>query len=359
MNKLTFTLLFVLGCSGLFAQAQIEVPQLQTSLVTKHTATWCSICGRTAWDVFENVSDGLQAEVIAIAAHQSQSSQLYSETAEELLANFEGVVYQPEFFVNRTKIGGSTSALYGNIESSVKTNSQESPVLQTGVELLLNEDGSTITIRTRTEFFQDGGGDLYLSVWLIDKTIQSFQQSRSSNSQDLVTHKHVLRSAITESTFGELISTGTVMSGTSLENEFKYVMPDGEDESTLEIATIVWRKTGDTYEYVNGLTSDNFVTGSVTTSTNDLSVELNKFQLMPNPVKDHATMELDLNTDLNQANIQIYNINGQLMDSVFRGDLKKGTHRMNIDATTLNTKGMYLIKVEALEGVTALKFVVE
>ena len=110
---------------------------------------------------------------------------------------------------------------------------------------------------------------------------------------------------------------------------------------------------------MNGLTSNNFVTGSATTSANDLSVQLNKFQLMPNPVRDHATMELELNDDLNQANIQIYNIHGQLMDSVFRGDLKKGTHRMNIDATTLNTKGIYLIKVEALQGITALKFVVE
>ncbi|HHB79571.1 MAG TPA: hypothetical protein ENK85_10105, partial [Saprospiraceae bacterium] len=61
MKKILLLLLAV-GISYL-AQAQ-EVPQTQSSLIIKKTASWCPPCGGWGWDLFEQLIDDNDSQAI-------------------------------------------------------------------------------------------------------------------------------------------------------------------------------------------------------------------------------------------------------------------------------------------------------
>ena len=127
--------------STLFAQSD-EVPNKQMSLVTKHTATWCPICGFDAWDTQKYFMDNLDGkDAFVLTAHISGSSKLYSDAARELLKNFDGVFYQPEFFFNTEKIsGGDTQA---QMVDSVSQAAMQTPLAQALAEATYNPETDT------------------------------------------------------------------------------------------------------------------------------------------------------------------------------------------------------------------------
>ena len=54
----------------------------------------------------------------------------------------------------------------------------QSPIAQTG--LLVEADGNTITVQTKTRFFQDATGDFYLGLYVIERSVIATQASQGS-----------------------------------------------------------------------------------------------------------------------------------------------------------------------------------
>ncbi len=354
MNKILFTLLLLLTFQWSFAQ-EITVPETQQSLVTKHTATWCPNCGTVAWDVFESLVTDLTSDAILVAAHRSRSSDLYSKVGEDFLTNMPGVVYQPEFFVNEEKFGGNYQTLADNIKNQVTTNASQSPIAQTGIQLLVNEDGSgPLRVNTRTKFFQGTQGIYYLSIWLIEEEMVADQANRGTD----VVHKQVLRKALTEASFGVEIAVDIIDAGTEVMKSFEYEFEEGQDIKNLEIAAIVWKKEGERYAYVNGNSSTTFSTVS-TTSTNVLESRLESFTITPNLIDSEGMIELELNQRLENAQLNLYNVFGQLVQPVFSGNMESGVNRFMLNAETVQNSGMYLVNLRTKEGTLTRKVIIK
>lgn len=353
MNKLIFTLLLVFSIQWVAAQ-DFEAPETQFSIVTKHTATWCPNCGTTAWDIFKDVVDNVTSNAIIVAAHRSRSSDLYSKVGEDFLSNMPGVVYQPEFFVNEEKMSGGFASLADNIKDKVMTNAQESPLVQSGIQLLVNEDGSgPLQINTKTRFFKNANGTYYLAVWLIEEEVVADQASRGNN----VTHQQVLKKAITQESFGFEIASGAIEAGTELEHSFEYEMEEGEEIKNLEIAVTLWEFDGNGYYFVNGNSSTSFST-ITTTSVNQLEGMLESFTVSPNLINNEAIVELQLKERLTNAQLGLYNLNGQLIEPVFSGELESGVYRFALDASSVAESGLYLMNLSSREGIVSRKVVI-
>jgi hypothetical protein len=354
MNKILYTLLFLLTFQWTTAQ-EIMVPETQQSIITKHTATWCPNCGTAAWDVFESLVNEVTSGAILLAAHRSRSSDLYAKVAEDFLVNMPGVVYQPEFFVNEEKFGGNYQTLADNIKAKVEENAEQAPLAQTGIQLLLNEDGSgPLRINTKTRFFQNAQGIYHLAIWLIEEEVEADQANRGTDA----IHKQILKKALTEESFGIEIAVNNTDAGTEIENSFEYELAEGEDIENLEIAAIIWKKLGEKYEFVNGNSSTTFSTVS-TTSTNLLESRLASFTVTPNLIDSEGMIELALNQRLENAQLNLYNVYGQLIQPIFSGNMDTGVNRFYLTASAVQSGGMYLVNLTTGEGTISRKVMIK
>ncbi len=352
MNRIFYFFIIFLCVQQIQAQP-ISVPDIQNSLVTKHTATWCTNCGRTAWDIYQEIVDDVKAGAVILSAHRSRSSDLYSKAGEDLLDNLPNVIYQPEFFVNEEKMSGTAATLAGNIKDKILSNTMADPLAQSGVEMYINEDGSgPLTIRTNTKFFQNTSGTYHLAVWLLEKEAIANQSGRSSTAA----HKKVLKKALTEETFGVEIAHGSTGAGTEVGQSFEYEFEEGENPGNLEIIVSIWKKEEDHFSYVNSMSSSEFWARSVT-NVNELEGLLQSFSVMPNLISNEAIVEIQLAANLEDAELGLYNLYGQLVQPVFSGKLQAGLNRFSLEVLD-QSAGMYVLNLRFKEGVVSNKVII-
>ncbi len=352
MNKLFYALIFLLGAQLATAQ-NVDVPVIQNSLVTKHTATWCTFCGRTAWDVYAELIEDVEQGAIFLASHRDSGSDLYSEAGEDLLTNLPGVVYQPEFFVNEEKMTGDASTLAENIKNQILENTMVEPLAQSGIELYINEDGSgPLTVSTNTKFFDNTSGTYHLAVWMLQKEVIANQAGRSEAS----VHKKVLKKALTEETFGIEIASGSTSESTEIQQSFEYAFEEGEEPENLEIVLSIWKKEEDRFTYVNSISSSEFWARSVT-NVSQLEGLLQSFSVMPNLISDEAMVEVQLSSKVEDVELGLYNLYGQLVQPVFSGNLQAGVNRFSLEVLN-QSSGMYVLNLRSREGVVSKKVII-
>ena len=97
--------------------------------------------------------------------------------------------------------------------------------------------------------------------------------------------------------------------------------------------------------YVDG-TDLNFLrcSGKTTGIKPNLGTKVVSYVVYPNPVKDIASIEFVLSNDTN-VEILLYNMNGQLLNSIFKGAVTSGEkNSVKLEAETLKS-GVYFLKL--------------
>ena len=324
-----------------------EVPQTQKIVITKIAATWCPPCGGTAWDRFERINEEYAGKAVMLTAHPSRSSKLHAPEAIDFSNNLPQAFGQPLFYVNRSKY--TTNDILANTEASVSTANEASPLANTGIIATIK--GNILEVSAKVKFFQEGGGDYYLSLLVIEDGVIEQQASRGSEA----VHKRVLRSSLMGGTFGQEIASGTI----AVDTEYTFV--DTKTLETkwvaenLEVAAIIWKKVDDAYEFVNAH-SENV---SFSTSVNFLETAGVNMALSPTILRENATIFINSPVALSDINIQLFNIAGQPIQSIFSGNLNGGLHQFMIDKTNLAASGVYFLQMEAAGSAISRKFMVE
>ena len=80
----------------------------------------------------------------------------------------------------------------------------------------------------------------------------------------------------------------------------------------------------------------------------DINIEPNTFKLghpYPNPFNASTSIEYELENDQN-IQIEIYNINGLLITTLFRGWNKQGSYKLNWESNN-NPSGLYFIRMQS------------
>jgi hypothetical protein len=103
--------------------------------------------------------------------------------------------------------------------------------------------------------------------------------------------------------------------------------------------------------------SDDFFSVNVAESNgagqDDDNVSLSVY---PNPTTSTAFVNLNVTSTVNQAYVQVYNVNGQLVKNVNVGQLTPGTHKIDLGAESL-ANGTYVVKTFAGNASGTAKFI--
>jgi len=85
-------------------------------------------------------------------------------------------------------------------------------------------------------------------------------------------------------------------------------------------------------------------------------------QIYPNPVKDNCLITFDL-TEHTNAKLFVYNINGQIINTLLDKKMDKGNHQINWNTTNYSgeklSPGIYLLKLETENTVETTKVIVQ
>ena len=342
MNKklLLFAFCFIFS-SQIFAQ---DVPEQQKTLLTKATATWCTFCGGWGWSFFEGLIEDDEEKAVLIAAHHS--SQLATSTSEWFADNFNNTS-QPRFYLNNENQGVSPNNSDDKriaIQDSVNANFDSAPVVNAGIEVFVTD---LFEINVKTKFFQAAEGEYYLGLYFVENDLVNFQQSIGNDA----VHQKVIRDAITDEIFGELIVNGQVDAGT--ENEFTFQVEPDWGAAELEVIAIIWKKDGDAYVVENVNMQDQFTL----VSTNDLSLSEAKMTIQPNVILDQATIHIQVEQNLENVNLSLFDIYGKKVTDIFQGNLPTGDHNFSLEKNNDLSGGMYFVNLQANGKVTTQKVV--
>ena len=330
-------------------QAQ-EVPEVQQSLITKVTATWCINCGTWGWAFFEDILADNGDKAIMWKAHYS--GDLQSPVANNLASNFN-VSGQPRFILNNTDQGvssGNSATKRTAVQETVNANAELAPLANTGIIATL--DGNTISVQTKTRFFQEASGDYFLGLYIVEDGVIADQSGQGNNTS----HSNILRTAFTTSAFGEQIAEGQTSAGTEIDYSQSISVNAAWNTDNVKIVAIIWEKTGATsYEFVNGNTVTEFTTP---VSVNTFAEAGNRLQVLSDFSADGTQFQLDLQQSVQQAQLGVYNLNGQLVEVLHNGTLAEGQQTFRLPGA-LPAAGYYIVRLETELGELVERFVVQ
>jgi len=342
-----YLLLLILGLAfhvNSFAQ---EVPQEQKIVITKIGATWCPNCGTDAWDNFTELTNDYADKAVLLSIHPSSSSRLHSPESRDLTNNLPGAFGQPLFYVHRTKY--TTLNILDNAETAVKAAENISPIVNAGITATLTE--TTLEVDAKVKFFQEGTGDYYLSIFIIEDGVVEYQSQRGDDAN----HKKLLRSSLMGGTFGQAIASGTIEANSEFTFTDSKVLDAKWNTENLEVAAVIWKKVDDAYEFENA----NSVDASFSTSINFLETTGVNLTIAPTIIQESATVTLESPIALDQVSLSIYNTAGQQISNLFSGAVGQGIQNFTIQKSDLKSSGVYFLQMESNGSVISRKLVVE
>ncbi len=339
MKRFIFTLSATLFLLLELSAQDLAVPSTQRSLVVKHTATWCPICGGQPWDVQKYFVESLSDKAVVLAAHISPSSRLYSATAVELLNNFPSVIYQPEFFHNVVKVTGSNNAIRDTITARVNRVAEFNPGMQTALQVTYNPTTDTLKVRTNTRFFRATEGMYHLSILLLEREVTEQQAARSSNEK----HRNVLRESLSGNAYGTLLAGGSVPEDAEFERDIAVKWNNRYDLNNIEIVVALWRRTGTRFEFENANATAE-VQAEQVSSVPAADILGNRFRVVPTATFGNAQIWLDLPQASNSAELIIFDQLGRAARTIFAGNLPAGEQFFPLQRSSAEAPGMYFVR---------------
>ncbi|MCF8332411.1 MAG: Omp28-related outer membrane protein [Bacteroidales bacterium] len=225
--------------------------QEQWGFAINYTATWCGPCGDWGAPLINDLN--AEGKTVAITAHASGDPMYDSDLYNSFQQDRPGGGGIPSFWVGDTK-SGSSSAI-----SDLQNLKSQTAVA--GIDLDFNISGGSASVETAVKFFEQGTGDYYLSVFVLEDGIDGsssagqYEQSGTSNSypNDDYEHNYVLRaSSVNGQAYGELIATDPA-SGKTVNNSYD-IPVDGQWTNNVYIAAILWNYesgASPSYKFIN------------------------------------------------------------------------------------------------------------
>ncbi len=340
-----FTCLMLFSFLNINAQ---QVPEVQQSLITKVTANWCSLCGTWGWTFYEDILADNDDKAVILTAHHS--GDLTSGVGASFQTNFE-TNSQPRFIVgnqDQAVISSSIEAKRTQIKDLVDANYASSPVANTGMDSHL--DGNTLSIATKTRFFQATSGEYYLGLYILEDGVMASQ----SGFDDDIAHHSVLRSSFSPDHFGQLIAIGEINTGMEIENTFTINLDPMWNTSNIEVVAIIWKKEGETYQFVN----TNSTKELNSTSAKETIAAVAKMSINPTISATPPIVDLELTESAN-IQLDIFDQSGRLVAQVFNGKVQTGNHQFDLSTQPLG-QGIYIARILSDKKETmAKKFVIQ
>lgn len=232
---------------------QLSPQQVQNGFAINYTATWCGPCGSWGAPRINNMGNAAPNGVI-ITAHASNDPMHNATLYGDLNAE-------------RSSGGGIPSFWVGDVSSATESDMdallQQTP--DAGIDISYSIEGTTMTIETKTKFFNAVSGNFHLSCFVLEDGIDGsssagqYAQNGTSSSypNDDYEHNFVLRAATSTGTYGNVIATDP-----AADAEFDETLTATIENSWVNPypGCVIWQKsTGSTpqFMYVNSIKKKN------------------------------------------------------------------------------------------------------
>ena len=231
----------------------IIVEKKNTALFTKQTATWCGLSGTWGWTLNAELVPLLEPDAVCISIYGSGASLFYNKASAEFCYRFSPGSGWPTFCINAKtqmrdgeKKTSDPMIIKANCVNSIDSFLKSTVIVNSGFKLKIS--GENIQIKSRTEFFQDGGdAEYYICAYLVEESVMGIQKGQTGTVQ----HDNVLRASAHNTTWGERITSSTV-AGSVFEHTFIVKTDEVWNLGNLKVFTAIWKKIGPTsYEFVN------------------------------------------------------------------------------------------------------------
>lgn len=349
----------LLAACGLVLSVQAQTPiKKSIALINKLTGTWCPPCGDWGWTLANELITETEGKALYVgifvggAANGNEKFEnATGDALEPIFAtlNYGGV---PDFGANgigkMVTVGGGVDDVQSkaNIISTVNTFSATVPLASPANVMTIS--GNTVTVNAKVQFWSATSGEYYLAAYLIEDGAMNLQAGQSGT----VAHHGVLRGSMSvNKPFGEQIANGSIAANQSYTKVFTFNVTENTwDKNKFKVYTVIWKKNGTKYEFVNA--SKN----SVTPTGIAPIVDVQEIAVFPNPASDKATLSI---TSASSMNIQI-NITDVVGRSVYTSEnnkVIKGTNNFSLPVAQLNA-GVYNVTITSQDRRMSQRLVV-
>ena len=331
MKKASLFIGLILTSTSLVAQ--ISVPEDQKSLYGSVDATWCGNCGNVGIPTTASIYSQVNDKAVFFEMHASASSALHSSVASTLASEFNAFG-QPVVTLNGIYQGNLNGSIESQLVNSINSNYNATGAdVNAGFEYSLEND--TLYVATNTKFFNSLSGEYYTGVYVTEDSIWEFQANYNpSIPNGDIYHFHILRDVLSQDVHGKMVANGTISAGEEFVQLHKIKIDPNWDLDNIHINTVVWKKDGDNFSFVN-------VNNVGTESSQTLSIEEKPnttidITIYPNPSTD--IVHVRTNND-QLSTFQIVDNSGRVILSAS----KIQSNTMDIDVSSFQTGVYFLI----------------
>lgn len=242
---------------------EIVVPEMNMGMVTKVTGSLCPPCGGWGWTSFESLISTNKNDAFFVGAYSDNYvARLFITDEAEAMENAWGATGFPTFAANAVaqldrNNGVNVNSEIAKVNAVIAAHKAGEVFVNSGFRTSVDANGM-MTIETKTKFFKEVGGDVYVAAYVIEDKVIGAQSGHPDGAN--ASHHYVLRAAAKldgaakAETWGYQIGTpGTALTAANTEVDNKFTVDVSKyDQSNLSVAVVVYRKTGVRYQYLNG-----------------------------------------------------------------------------------------------------------
>lgn len=330
--KSFFTLLF----ASLFVVTNAFTQRIPANkpFIVKATSTECNVCGLRAWTDFKDVVDKYGKDAVVMAVHPLDESQLFSNTAMEIMDNKPSFFGTPSLFINEEF---HFNDWFIGIRDFIGPFQERRVLVHPEVDFQIK--GNELSVEVNMEFLHKTNRPHYVSAYVVEDHVRAFQNNRLPD--DL--HSKVLRTHLGENTFGVLLSETDILANQKFTNTFTLELDPEWNIENIEIATVIWEKRGETYHVIN---SNKALESSFSTSVNILEQANVQLSLRPTILSNISTVIVDLPTVQTDLDVMIVNTLGQSVKTIFTGNLPQGVTNFDLNRNDFSASGLYFLVIE-------------
>lgn len=311
----------------------INVPKQNKTLLMMYTESGSNDAGTYGWNTFREVLDS-NVSAVCVSWYGHGDAKLVIDPVAfnvAIVNNFVPTVSAvPSFLINTTNIGYQN---FVGIRSFVNSNSSGPVNVNTGFMQKLNSGGDTLTVTTKTEFFEAMSGEVFVAVYLYEDVVVAPQTGQGSNAN----HLHVWRTPNGISgAFGKQLNGTSFAKGTTMTDSFKIYMDPKWDETKIKAFTVTWHKQGGFYTVANA--NDN---KTPPVSVNGVQQETT-VHIYPNPATDE--FNLDLAGYTGQVQVSLCDIAGKKIAELYNGNANS---TISLQRPQNIAEGLYLLQVNS------------
>ena len=202
--------------------------------------------------------------------------------------------------------------------------------------------GNKIEVDAKVKFWSATTGDYYLAAYLIEEGALNAQNGQTTTT-GATSHHGVMRGSLSVSSWGDLVATGSIIKDATYDKKFVYIVnEDAWDKTKLKVYTVIWKKVGSTYQFVNASTTE------APTSINSIA-GVNELKLFPNPATGENVTLFVQSTESQEINISVVDMMGRIAYTANQNAITVGQNNITIPTSNL-AAGNYQVLISSDNG---------